>query len=113
MRRGVRRDDGVPPPRAPRRPCRGQEGERAVALAVHGQRQMGTATRGILEGTGQNVPQMRLVQHNDVIEHLPTDAPYQPFHVTIPRPLLPTGFREAAPYDDPISRRPTDPNIEI
>jgi hypothetical protein len=45
---------------------------------------------------------MRLVQHNDVIEHLPTDAPYQPFHVTIPRPLLPTGFREAAPYDDPI-----------
>jgi hypothetical protein len=51
--------------------------------AVHCQRHMGTETMVILEVAGQNAPQMRLVQHDDVIEHLAPDAPEQPFHIRI------------------------------
>jgi hypothetical protein len=51
--------------------------------AVHRQRQMGTEAMVIPEVIGQNAPQMGLVQHDDVIEHLPTDAPDEPFHIRI------------------------------
>ena len=43
--------------------------------AVHCQRHMGTETMVILEVAGQHAPQIRLVQHDDLIESLATDAP--------------------------------------